>query len=259
MESKTLELGKGWYAEVVWDSDVGCVRDNNEDSAGVYWGGPDRGYLLVVADGMGGAAAGEVASQLALETLSNHFLLSFSDGSSRELLNEGIQEANKVIFERAAANTQQKGMGTTCTALIVLNKEVSLAHVGDSRAYMLNGSKLKQLTLDHTLATELEKKGGNRAIPKEAHNILTRCLGISEEVHVDLNPNPIVPQTAQTLLLCSDGLTGMVGDDAIAEVLKADSIEYACGNLVSMAREAGGLDNITVMVVRFYEGTAPTE
>jgi protein phosphatase len=249
-----LNLREGLRVEVASLSDVGCVRANNEDYLGVFPGQDSRGHLLIVADGMGGAAAGEVASRLAVETVSREFLGADHAGNPHEVLDASIKTANRVVFQHAGENEDHRGMGTTCTTLVLSADGILIGHVGDSRAYMVVKGVLNPLTEDHTLAAELERHRhpGMSAIPRDAHNILTRCLGVEANVTPVISSTPL-PEAGSVLVMCSDGLTGMVDDPLITQVAYANEPEEACRRLVELAKEEGGIDNITVIVARFTD------
>jgi PPM family protein phosphatase len=232
-------------------SDVGCVRANNEDAHGVYLGNdPERGSLLVVADGMGGAAAGEVASGLAVRTVADAYRDRASGGDPEQALQAALTGANRAIWERAAESPELGGMGTTCTAVAVVGSRACFAHVGDSRAYLLVDGTLTQLTADHSLAAEYARQGGVGGAPARARNVLTRCLGVKPEVRIDVSAGLIPLPDECTLLLCSDGLTNQVQEGELLELASAHGPEGACRRLVRLARDRGAPDNVTVVIAR---------
>ena len=227
-------------------SDVGRVREGNEDSYLV------QEPLFVVADGMGGHTAGDVASQTAIETIQSADSGSLSDEGSLESV---IKEANSAIWSRSQAEPSLRGMGTTCTLILVDGTELHIGHVGDSRAYLFRDGELNQLTEDHTLVGRMVKEG--RLSPEEAdhhpqRSIITRALGVDPEVQVDLSTVGV--EQGDRVLICSDGLTSMLDVDAIGAVLKEETEpQRAVDRLVDLANEAGGEDNITVVVVAFTD------
>jgi protein phosphatase len=250
-----IRLTADEYLAVAFESDLGCVRKNNEDSAGVFPGeDPARGSLLVVADGMGGAAAGEVASKTAVESVREAYFRPDSGSSPAEALTNAVVAANEAIYRKAIEHTNLAGMGTTCTAVAVVGREISFAHVGDSRAYLASGGELRQLTRDHSLAAEYERTGDGGAAAARAKNVLTRCLGVKPEVKVDGAEGAISLPDDGTLVLCSDGLTNQVEDGEILHMVAMHLPEGACRRLVQLARERGGPDNITVVVARMTRG-----
>jgi len=224
-------------------TDIGMVREGNEDSYLV-----DE-PLFAVADGMGGHRGGEVASQLALETVEKLFRKGTGD------LAEQVQEANRAVFERSVEDRQVAGMGTTLTAALVEGDRIRLAHVGDSRAYLLRDGELRRLTEDHTLVHRMVTEGEISEEEAEGHpqrSVLTRALGV--DMFVDVDDDVVQVRSGDRLLLCTDGLTGMVSEDEIKEVLQdvADPSE-AAERLVRAANEAGGVDNTTVVILDFSD------
>jgi serine/threonine protein phosphatase PrpC len=230
-------------------SDVGRLRSGNEDS---HFCGQT---VFAVADGLGGHQGGEVASAAAVEPLAGLDGRSFKDaGEAAEALAAAIREANEAILDRAGGDPALYGMGTTVTAAAVAGDgHLQLAHVGDSRAYLLRGGTLEQLTSDHTVVGELVRRG--RLTPEQAaihpeRSILTRAVGLDPRVPVDL-PDPLELQSEDQVLLCSDGLTEAVADGQIAELLSAAPDGHAaCRSLIDAANDAGGPDNITVVLVQ---------
>jgi serine/threonine protein phosphatase PrpC len=230
-------------------SDVGRARSGNEDS---YFCGR---AVFAVADGLGGHQGGEVASAAAvapLAALDGRDLATPTEAA--EALAAAIQEANSGILERAAGDPSLWGMGTTMTAAAVTaDGHLQLAHVGDSRAYLLRDGALEQLTTDHTVVAELVRRG--RLTPELAaihpeRSILTRAVGLDARIPVD-TPDPLDLRPGDQCLLCSDGLTEAVPDPTIAELLSTDEDgNAACRSLIDAANEAGGPDNITVVLVR---------
>ena len=224
-------------------TDVGRVREGNEDS--YFIDSP----MFAVADGMGGHLAGDVASATAVEVIRAG---SDSSGSATpEVLAEMVRDANRAIWEKAGSDANLRGMGTTCTLVFVDDGTAQIAHVGDSRAYLFRDDSLKQITEDHTLVGRLVREGKLR--PEEAahhpqRSIITRALGVDEEVEVDLSSVEL--QEGDRLMLCSDGLSSMIDASAIEDVLRTeDDPQGAADKLVELANEAGGEDNITVVVI----------
>jgi PPM family protein phosphatase len=224
-------------------SDLGRQRQGNEDNYFV------RVPLFVVADGMGGAQAGEVASEMAVTSFENGLPDGVDPG---EALAEVIEGANRAIHDRSRSDADHAGMGTTCTAAYVGPDEVTVAHVGDSRAYLLRDGELIRLTRDHSLVGELVARGKLTEEQAEAHpqrSVITRALGPEARVQVDVERFPA--RDGDVFLLNSDGLTGMVGEAAVKPLLEnADSLEQAGRDLIAAANEAGGRDNITVVLFR---------
>ncbi|HWT89637.1 MAG TPA: Stp1/IreP family PP2C-type Ser/Thr phosphatase, partial [Solirubrobacterales bacterium] len=238
-------------AEEAVRTDTGRQRNANEDS---YF---TRAPLFVVADGMGGAQAGEVASKAAAES----FAQDIPTSPPLRVLEETITGANRTIHELARKDPSLSGMGTTTTAAIVdlEAEEVAIGHVGDSRAYRLRAGRFEQLTRDHSLVEEMRRKGQLTDEQAEDHpqrSIITRALGPEPEVQVDLQTVPAMD--GDVFLICSDGLTTMLDDERIAHVLaRATSLDSAVRKLVDEANRAGGRDNITVVAFRLEDTAAP--
>jgi PPM family protein phosphatase len=231
-------------------TDVGLARSGNEDSH-------LRGRsVFAVADGLGGHQGGEVASAMAVEPLAALDGRTFADArAAAEALAGGIREANQSILQRGRSDPGLWGMGTTVTAAAVAaDRVLQLAHVGDSRAYLLRpGAPLRQLTTDHTVVEEAVERGlltRRQAAVHPQRGVVTRAVGLDPEVRVDL-PEPLELEPGDQVLLCSDGLTEVVDDDQIAGVLadRADG-DDACRALIAAANQAGGPDNVTVVLLR---------
>jgi protein phosphatase len=236
---------------VAGHTDVGRVRQNNEDSFGFFPGDdPDLGSLLVVADGMGGAAHGEVASRLAVDTVARDYFSPGSGSTPGDSLEKAIEAANAAIYMKSVDDPRLEGMGTTCTAVAVVARELWFGHVGDSRAYLGHGGELTQITRDHSLAAEFEARGGRGEVPARAKNYLTRCLGVKEDVEVDVSTSPIPLADESIIVLCSDGLSNQVQPGEIHELISRCPPDSACRRLIRLAIERGGPDNITVQVAR---------
>ena len=225
--------------EVGSATDIGRVRERNEDSILV------DPPLYVVADGMGGHRGGQVASQIALETMEE------LSTESRSSLAEHVRRANRAVWDRSVEDEQLSGMGTTLTAARIEGASALIAHVGDSRAYLLREGELRQLTTDHTLVARMVKSGEITEAEADVHphkNVLTRALGTDEQVEVD--EDTIALTDGDRLLLCSDGLTGMVTEDQIQAILEnSEQPQQAADRLVKAANRAGGIDNISVVLI----------
>jgi serine/threonine protein phosphatase PrpC len=245
-------------------TDLGRVRKNNEDCYSI----DSSLQLYVLSDGMGGQAHGEVASQLAVQTVLTHckqaensratpiFGESRPDVSERtNRLASAIHLANRRVFETAASNPEQKGMGATIVAAWIETQRLSLAHVGDSRAYLLRAGSMEQLTADHSLVAEKVRVGiltPQEADASEMQSVLTRAVGTSSTVEVDTDEQVLL--VGDFLLLCSDGLTRMVTDPEIAStLLTSASAQESADRLVDLANENGGVDNISVIVLHAVE------
>ncbi len=239
-------------------TDVGVVRSGNEDT---YLMEPDRG-LFVVADGMGGHAAGEVASEMAARLIAEGFrpVRGMSDDELMAQMVAAIRSANAAIFERTLQEHDKRGMGTTVTTLSLLPRRYLIGQVGDSRAYLLRGSTLTQITKDHSYVQEQVDAG--RLSPEEARvhpyaNVITRCVGSNGDVVPDLYIGTL--EADDLLLLASDGLTGMMEDEDLQALLEeGGSLEDQVDRLIAEANRRGGLDNITVILVSIAEVSPPT-
>ena len=233
-------------------TDVGRQRSANEDSLVV------QPPLFAVADGMGGAKAGEVASAVAVQAVER---ARDSDEPAEAQLTEIVRAANRRIYDLAVADESRRGMGTTLTLAKVHGDEVSLAHVGDSRAYRVRDGELSQLTRDHSLVAELERSGQITAEAAEHHpqrSIITRALGPEPDVEVDTYT--LAGRAGDLFLICSDGLTSMISDGEIGSIVRsAGTLDEAADALVRAANQSGGKDNITVILFRLGEGAPATE
>lgn len=240
-------------------SDIGKRRERNEDS--LVLGGPRDielldgcGYLFAVADGMGGASAGEHASQLALKSFSESFYRNPAENLPARM-RESIENANRRVFEEAEANAEYHGMGTTLSALSIVGDCAYVGQVGDSRVYLLRSdNQLTQITEDHSLVAEQVRDGllsEEEARNHAMKNLITRAVGIRTEVEVDLFGLRL--EKNDTLMLCSDGLCNFVSDNEIADCLQIKSLRSAARVLVGKALEAGGNDNISVLVIRLQD------
>jgi protein phosphatase len=227
---------------------VGCVRKNNEDSYGLDLadGGGDRS-MFVVADGMGGAAAGEIASKLAVDTVRDSFFAA-KEVPVPEALERAIREANRSIYQKSLEDPALAGMGTTCTVAAIFGTELWVGHVGDSRAYLAKDGAMNQITRDHSLAAELERRGDARGKSPNAKHVLTRCLGVNEEVAIDITKEPRGLPEGASLVLCSDGLSNLVDPGEILQLVSMHLPEKACRRLIDLAKERGAPDNVTVVV-----------
>ncbi len=239
-------------------SDVGRVRRSNEDS---YYADPERGVFLV-ADGMGGHAAGEVASEIVSETVGPGIGQALEEGLRDEALERRlldlISESNTGILRRADEEPDKRGMGTTLTVLVLLPEvgRYLIGQVGDSRGYLFRDGELSQITRDHTVVQQQVEQGALTVDEARDHplsHILTRALGTEEQVDTDIYSDDVQP--GDMFVLCSDGLSGMLSDERIAEVLaeSGGDVEEAGEELVTSANQAGGQDNVTALVVRVTE------
>lgn len=230
-------------------SDVGLRRQANEDS---FATAPELG-LYMVADGMGGHRAGKVASELATEhALRAIQALQGAPASPAEKLRQAVSCANREIHQTAQSDSELSGMGTTLVAVLATPDRVALAHVGDSRAYLIRGGRIRQLTDDHSLVGELVRRRKISEADARDHphrHVLTRALGVSPATQPDLAE--LTPAPGDTFVLCSDGLTSHLRDGEILELIGQDpDLQKSCDSLVSCANQRGGIDNITVVLLR---------
>jgi protein phosphatase len=253
--------GKIQFAEL---TDTGRVREHNEDAIG---SNAEIG-LMVLADGMGGYNAGEVASGIAVQIVTelateaanreDRADIDAHSGMMRQsiILRDAVYRANKIIFQTAQSQTHCEGMGTTIVACMFCDNKVSIAHVGDSRAYRLRGGQLEQITLDHSLLQELVDRGfysAEEAQRSTNKNYVTRALGVEPTVEVEVHEHAVLPD--DIYLLCSDGLPDMVEDEDIHLTIKTfnASLDVVSQQLVELANNQGGRDNVSVMMAQVLE------
>ena len=254
--------------ELSSQSDIGCIRQNNEDSFG-YWEPEDdreflrKGRLAVVADGMGGYEGGQEASRLAVATLIDVYR-DFPGDDPREALVEALQSAHEEIRKYSFDHPELRGMGTTCTAVGIINGPIGatndttyaslfFVHVGDTRLYMIHDGKIRRVTRDHSYVGRLIEAGMISEQQAEVHpqrNILTSAVGTNPELVMDAPEQPEPLRAGDVLLICSDGLWGQVHDSEILGAVNNKTAEQAARELIALARERGGPDNITVQILR---------
>ncbi len=251
-------LAKQLHLDVAQLTDVGRKREHNEDNM-AYVIPKDlqvmarKGALFIVADGMGGHAAGEVASEIAVDTISNVYYQDDSDDVAVSLLH-AIKRSNALIYQRAAENMLRSGMGTTCVTAVLRGNIAYVANVGDSRAYLVRGGQVKQVSQDHSWVAEQVRAGlltEDQARTHTQRNVITRCLGTQADVEVDVFSEQL--QAGDSLVLCTDGLSGLVGDEEIQRIVEQFMPQESVYHLVERANENGGPDNITAIVVRVQE------
>ena len=228
-------------------SDIGLVRSVNEDNFAVHM--PE---LFVVADGMGGHVAGEIASKLAINALISSIQASTSAESPLSLIEQGVLEANRTVFFESQADPRYSGMGTTMTTLLIKGNKVYCGHVGDSRLYLWREGQLCQLTQDHSLVWELARAGTISMEETRTHpqrNILTRAVGTADSIQIDFEEFDWAKD--DVLMLCTDGLTSMLTDKEICTILsEKTSLECRMNLLLDSANQAGGYDNITIILLQ---------
>lgn len=238
-------------------SDLGNVRTNNEDIGMFYRIADDditreKGYLMMVADGMGGHNAGEVASRLAVETISQeYFKQDGNNGNIEKNLSLAFAAANKKIFELAAANKAYQGMGTTCTALVIKGDAVYFAHAGDSRGYIIKNDAILRITEDHTYVQELVNKGEISSKDADTHskrNILTNAMGTKPGIRIDTGKCEWAFELNDKLLLCSDGLYDYITEQEMKDIVQYHSLHDAADTMIRETKKRGAHDNITVVL-----------
>lgn len=239
-------------------TDVGRKREHNEDNM-AYVIPKDqqvmavKGALFIVADGMGGHAAGEVASEIAVDTISNVYYMDDNEDVAGPLLS-AIKRANVAIFQRAAENMLRSGMGTTCVAAVLRGNMAYIANVGDSRAYLIRQGQARQVSQDHSWVAEQVRAGlltEDQARTHAQRNVITRCLGTQSDVEVDVFREPV--QEGDILVLCTDGLSGLISDEELMRIVERSVPQESVYHLVERANENGGPDNITAIVVHVQE------
>lgn len=241
----------------VWGStDVGKVREINEDNYCIMNEGLE---MYMVADGMGGHNGGEVASSIAIDIIREH-IIKYISGESEDLEEQGIKgilfeafnRANKEILSRGEVDEECDGMGTTATLVLRVKDQLYIGHIGDSRAYLIRKGQIRQITQDHSLVAELVRQGSiseREAMKHPQKNIITRALGTDENIKVDIFNTDI--QDEDILVLCTDGLSNFVDKYEIEKiVLETEDCQECCRELVALANQRGGFDNITVIVIK---------
>jgi serine/threonine protein phosphatase PrpC len=238
-------------------SDIGLQRGNNEDSL-LYWEPESdeelrrKGRLAIVADGMGGYEGGQEASRVAVESVRHIYDREFN-GDPQQTLITAFQSAHEAIQRYGFEHPQFHGMGTTCTAAVIIDHRLFFAHVGDSRLYLVHGKTITRLTRDHSYVGRLVETGIVRSEDAESHpqrHILTAALGTGYEVLPHVPEQPVALEAGDILILCTDGLWSVVADQDLARVAESNPPADACLKLVRMALERGGPDNITVQLLR---------
>jgi protein phosphatase len=240
-------------------SDIGLKRENNQDS---MFASLEKDFpLFIVADGMGGHKAGDIASSMAVEgiinTLKNNKEKLDSENTIKSFIKEAVSSVNDKIYLRSFEKSECFGMGTTITLAYIYKSKIFIGHVGDSRAYLVRNNKILQITEDHTLVNELIKNGSitpDEAVNHPQRNMITRALGTSSSINMDFYT--IEYHKDDILILCSDGLTNMIDENTILEVInqnKEKDMNLICNSLVTLAKENGGRDNITVIVIKFSD------
>ncbi len=242
-------------------SDIGCQRENNEDHLTYWEPAADeefarKGRLAIVADGMGGHEGGQEASRIAVDSIKEVFAET-PNADVQSLLLTGFQIAHERILDYAAGHPELHGMGTTATAIVLLDHQLYYAHVGDSRLYLARGETISRLTHDHSYVGRLVQNGVISAEEAETHpqrHILTAALGAGTEISPETPQHPIPLQKGDVLVLCTDGLWSLLSDYEIHGIVTSNDPAGACRALIKLAKDRGGPDNITVQVLRLTDG-----
>lgn len=237
--------------EIAYKTDIGQEREDNQDYVGVFTN-QDQLTFAIVADGIGGHQGGDVASSMAVSHIGYHFEQTVFNNPMEAVrwLSEQVRAENAKIIDKSNQFKDLKGMGTTLVAAIFFDDQMVVANIGDSRGYLRRNNELNQLTEDHSLVNELVKRGAITKQEAKTHpqkNIITRTLGISPDADIDINLYQLEPD--DQLLLCTDGLSNMVTNEQLDSVLKSkQTLAEKCQQLINIANEAGGPDNITVLI-----------
>lgn len=241
----------------IFMTDQGKIRQHNEDNGGIIVNQAGQ-RLAIVADGMGGHRAGDVASQMAIHSLKDFWEKTaeiITADTAEKWLVENINKVNQLLFDHSKNHIECEGMGTTIVAAIITNRFATIAHIGDSRCYISNESGFKQITEDHSLVNELVRSGQISKEDAEHHprkNVLTRALGT--EPSVEMDSKTIIFEEGDLLLLCSDGLSNKVNESEMVNILSNTvCLEQKASELIQLANQNGGEDNITLVIVEFFD------
>ncbi|NLY47149.1 MAG: Stp1/IreP family PP2C-type Ser/Thr phosphatase [Tissierella sp.] len=236
-------------------TDNGLSRESNQDS--LFVSDLRELPLFIVADGMGGHNAGEIASSIAVEAIKEKFMDTRENLQSKDsiikTIKDSVFEANKKIYFKALSTPEYSGMGTTLTMSYIFDNEIYIGHIGDSRAYYISDSDIDQLTEDDSLVNELIKNGSITIEEAKNHpqrNVITKALGTSIDIEVDIQT--IKYKIGDILIICSDGLSNMVKEDKVFDIIKSEEdVSLACQSLIDLAKKNGGSDNITLIIIKF--------
>ncbi len=245
--------------DVVSLTDVGCQRENNEDSFRYWEPGNDAdfvrlGRLAVIADGMGGTEGGQFASHIAVESVQELYS-SLDEADPQARLVNGLHLANSRVLEKARREPALHGMGTTLTAVAIVGYNLYFAHIGDSRLYLIRKGNIRALTRDHSLVARLVESGIIRPHEADTHpqrHVLTAAVGVTDAIEPDVPPEPVQLENYDVLLLCTDGLWGQMSESEIAQTISSHNIEDAARALVQLAKDHGGPDNITLQILHLH-------
>ena len=234
-------------------SDIGLIRDSNQDSFRTEKINENL-VLSTVCDGMGGVNGGNIASKIAVDEITNYVLSNYNEDLSsdeiKKLLYNAVYSSNLCVYNKSRENKELSGMGTTVVVALICNNKLYVVHVGDSRAYILNNNEIKKLTVDHSVVQEMVSNGEiteNEARMHPNKNIITRALGVSKDINPDYTSMEFLDE--ETLLICTDGLTNYIEDEKLFSMFKNNKIDVLPDKLISYAKEMGGSDNITLVIV----------
>jgi len=237
--------------EVAHLTDIGRKRKHNEDAFGFFSLSEDE-VLAIVADGMGGHASGEVASRMAVEIIREVYSKERTEQDVSEALKSAFEVANFTILQKSLEQEDLNGMGTTATALVIKGDQTFVGHMGDSRAYLFRNATVHQLTQDHSMVNRMVEQGLLTKEEAQRHpqrNVIYKTLGVNRDADLDL-VGPLSAQGDDIFLLCSDGLTNLVSDEELLEIVKEKSPKEACEKLIQLANNRGGHDNITIQILK---------
>lgn len=243
----------GYSIEIGLYSDVGCVRASNQDRIGCVRYAAPGNAVTILADGMGGHNGGETASELAVTILEKRFSRQLDQHSCEQALMDSFAEANAAIFDVSKQQVELTGMGTTLVALVIVEGCAVYANVGDSRLYLIRNGGCIQLSEDHTMVAQMVRDGLLQPKEAETHpdkNIITRAVGTKPSVNVALSKSPLFLEQSDCFVLCSDGLYDLVSEPELIEITRKNSAQIACDILVDLAKQRGGYDNISVIIVK---------
>jgi len=236
--------------QVAYKTDVGIKRASNQDTIKFS----DRLNCFIVADGMGGHLAGEIASQMAVETIEKYLIKQLEVSEVSICIEESIKLANKEIYLKSLDNADYRGMGTTCSMVVLKDDKIHLGHVGDSRIYFSDGQTIEQMTTDHSLVENLVESGEITREEARSHpkrHVITRAIGTDPTIEVDYAVYDM--KTASKIIICSDGLTEKVKDQEILEVINTHNLDESVNLLVELANDRGGSDNISVILISLVD------
>lgn len=237
-------------------SDIGRSRSVNQDLIGVFSTADGHDFVAVVADGMGGHKAGDIASRMAVEEIQHSIFVELEKQSPKRALREVFGAVNSKILEQAEHNPDYQGMGTTLVVLVLHQSSAYFAHTGDSRLYLVRNYTIQQMTEDHTLVAEMLQQGlidPEQAKNHPNRNVITHAVGTKRQVFVDFSNSPMPLQIGDCFLLCSDGLYDLVDETEMLNYASTHSAQQACEELVRLANKRGGYDNISVIIVKILE------